>query len=184
MDCFVFIHNCSNKVIKVLDYSLELEKAYSWMGEGCELLSLWEVYDLITIEFNKRFTSRMGDANGRKMLIRLSAPLWTVASEKQKRETVIHELCHIVDYYIHERSSHHGEPWKILMRQCGLEPQRCHVVDTAKFKKKRMRYRYACSCGKGVTTKVAYNRIKRGVVYRCRTCKEEITLTGEKYIVV
>lgn len=43
-------------------------------------------------------------------------------TKEQLEDTVIHEICHIVDHY-RNGNFNHGPKWKNLMRQCGANPE-------------------------------------------------------------
>lgn len=100
----------------------------------------------IVVSFNSRFTSRMGDANWHEGLIRLSAPLWPYASFQERKETVVHETCHIACHYLFNRltdsskwAKAHGPEWRWCMEQVGYpNAKRCHTVKIpAKLRRKR-----------------------------------------------
>src|SRR6185436_3239730 len=91
---------------------------------ACEANGVPEIIPRISVQFNPRFTNRMGDAlfNGTIMRIRLSTPLWGRASDEQKRETVIHEACHIIARYKHGLDIRpHGYHWISCMKKAGIK---------------------------------------------------------------
>lgn len=107
-----------------------------WIDLACDSNDVPELKHKIDFEFNGRFTRRLGDAiyNRRKGrgFIRLSAPLWPRATEEERRETVIHEACHVVVGYKYQNQKvvdAHGGEWRSAMNLCGLEPLRTHRVD-------------------------------------------------------
>jgi SprT protein len=104
-----------------------------WLCFACNQNSVPELAQVIVVEWNARFTRRMGDAlyspSTFRARIRLSIPLWERASEQDRRETVIHEACHLVVFYKHPNAAQHGPEWREAMRNCGVEPQRTHNVD-------------------------------------------------------
>ena len=104
-----------------------------WVSFACEANGVPELAQVIVVEWNARFTRRMGDAlyspSTFRARIRLSIPLWGRASEQDRRETVIHEACHLVVYYKNCNAAQHGPEWREAMRNCGVEPQRTHSVD-------------------------------------------------------
>ena len=81
-----------------------------------------------------RMTSSMGYARYSDGRIKLSAsPLWRRASPAKRRNTVIHELAHLLTKWLapsYARISAHGPAWKAMMVRLGEEPVRCHKVPT------------------------------------------------------
>ena len=71
-----------------------------WIRFACERNGVPELAQVILVEWSLRFTRRMGDATYSPInygaRIRLSIPLWPRASEEDRRETVIHEACHVI----------------------------------------------------------------------------------------
>lgn len=139
----------------------------------------------VNIIWNKRFISKMGDAlyypgklEGR---IRLSSKLWVRATEVQRSETVIHELCHIVNAHrAHKngrpRPASHGREWKLLMHSCGVHPKRTHCVDNKDLVAHR-RVKAPCKCEPDrMVTKYVAGRIAAGARYRCKKCYECVTV--------
>ena len=104
-----------------------------WIRFACECNLVPELAQVILVEWNPRFTRRLGDGgyNRHSMgaRVRLSLPLWPRASEADRRETVIHETCHVIIGYKFGNARHHGPEWKEAMKNCGVEPQRTHSVD-------------------------------------------------------
>jgi len=155
-----------------------------WMKETLERFNC-ESLD-VKIFFNKRFTARMGDATysfpGPR--IRLSEPMWPMISQAERRDTVIHETCHIV--VMHEdslagrtgrnRSKAHGPEWRQKMRACGLEPARLHDFDVSKLPNSRKKFKLYCSCDTFPVTKNRLKKVLRGeATFRCRKCGERLS---------
>jgi SprT protein len=158
------------------------QDARVWADEALELLSCSVV---LRIEFNTRFTARMGDATYKTPYgprIRLSEPMWPRISQNQRKDTVIHEVCHIKVRHDdvttgRRRSKPHGLEWQHAMRTCGLEPQVTHDFDVSQLAGSRRKARAYCGCDKPhMITPQRLNKIIRGAQYRCRRCKEHLTL--------
>lgn len=150
-----------------------------WIDFACEQNGVRQLSDSIMVEWNSRFTRRLGDAVyfrstglGR---IRLSIPLWPRASDQDRRETVIHEACHVIVGYKFCNAPHHGAEWKAAMRACGIKPSRTHEIDrTDLTRKKRLFVVLDCpnpdikrKCHVGVRLR---NRLQKGDVITCRVC--------------
>ena len=166
-----------------MDYLDELRTARRYVEFACAMCGCETLARRIDISFNSRFTSRMGDASTKYMRIRVSKPLWPIASPVQRRAIVIHEACHIIADRTFGRRCGHGSRWKKVMRMCGERPLRCHDVDTSSLKRRRARYKVVgCSCGHVDSVSfVKASRIRKGVSeYICKKCDNKLQLTGEK----
>lgn len=133
----------------------------------------------IFMEWNDRFTTKMGDACYYKYYgrIRLSVKLFRRASEQDQRETVIHEVCHIAKEHLGYPGDHHGYWWKTLNYKCGIYPKRTHNVDTTGLSRKQDRYSVKCGCQNPPTiTKNLLTRMRRGAAYKCKACGQRISL--------
>lgn len=77
----------------------------------------------IEISWSPRFTARMGsarwDPSDERGQIRLSKPLWPLATDSHRREVVFHEACHIITMARNPRCQPHGLLWKQMMACCG-----------------------------------------------------------------
>ena len=165
-----------NRIRKVVDETLEK------LGVADEVI--------IQIEWNNRFTRRMGDAriiaDGRKPgfdktigKVRFSNPLWPRASEQERTETAIHEVCHIVKNHIYGRlTGAHGRYWQHLMYKCGINPDRTHTVDRTGLK--RSHDKVACKCDCNDNREIGFiraRRIRNGQSqYTCVSCNSIISL--------
>jgi SprT protein len=157
-----------------------------YVEQACAACGVAELAAKIVVRWNSRFTARMGDAKWfpakDRGVIRLSVPLWPKATPAERIETVIHETCHVIaDYRFGPRQAH-GPHWRALMRLCGYRnATRCHAVArdeiAARRRQTRMVYKLACGCPDGVALgRVQYRRLRAGVKYHCRTCRQGIRL--------
>jgi predicted SprT family Zn-dependent metalloprotease len=158
-----------------------------------------DLIPLLWIDWKSRFTSRMGDAlyaretdrvrrsserfriNGVICRARFSVPLWLRASEAERKQTVIHEICHLVAH--HEAhlagrkvSSAHGYEWKAVMRRAGVQPKRCHNVNNNGLSKKKT-ILTKCRCGEHYVTPLVAGRIMLKIsTYSCGKCHAKLTV--------
>jgi SprT protein len=113
-----------------------------WIKFACDCNGVSELAQVIVVEWNRRFTRRLGDAayspTTYRARIRLS--LWPRASEEDRRETIIHETCHLVAFYQHGFVAAHGHEWRLAMRNCGVEPLRLHTVDRTGLARRQRRF--------------------------------------------
>src|SRR5437879_3730633 len=101
---------------------------------ACRACGTPELSGRIRVVWSRRFVARMGDARWDRRrgagIIRLSRPLWPKASDEERRETVIHEACHVIADCRFGGRQGHGPRWRQMMGLCGYhEPTRCHNVD-------------------------------------------------------
>lgn len=79
----------------------------------------------IRFKFNNRLTRIWGRAWQPNNLIELSTLLWLAGSEQDKKDTIIHEACHIIVWHKYGNTpdiKHHGKEWKMCMTLSGVEP--------------------------------------------------------------
>ena len=144
-----------------------------------------ELAQVIVVEWNQRFTRRMGDASYNpftyRARIRLSIPLWPRASEQERRETVIHETCHCIVKYKHGPFvSDHGEEWRQAMRACGVEPLRTHNVDRSGLVRRQRQFVLLDCPNESVEKKCRmnareYNLVQQGAEMWCKVCGLPLT---------
>lgn len=127
----------SHKALSTREAAEEVRVAYAIIAEMLPRVGLTIAQTNIRVTTNRRFKGRMGDARtfgyrpeAPAGVIRLSASaLWRRASPEERRNTVIHELAHILANCSAKRNVGHGRVWKSTMIRLGLAPKRCHAVD-------------------------------------------------------
>ena len=148
---------------------------------GCDEAGHPELADRIKIEWNNRFTRRLGDARywrdkdrGR---IRLSVKLWPTMNEEDQTDLVLHETAHVIDIYLNGYNMEqggHGYQWRKIAKQIGARRERYASASTANFAKYRRRttrYSIPCGCDRPVAiTKHRLTKMKKGYMYSCRRC--------------
>jgi SprT protein len=134
----------------------------------------------VRIEWNGRFTRRMGDAGLKNGIgvVRLSKPLWPRATEMDRQQTVVHEVCHVVQRYRHGRlDTPHGKIWQHYMKTCGFQPRRCHSVNLEGLRRNIPKYAARCSCQTHQIGLIRARRMMAGISsYRCKKCNTQLTL--------
>ena len=151
----------------------------------CDKCGVPELAPRIRFEWSNQLKTTMGNARvvisaqGNGGHIKLSVPVYSLASHKDQIETVIHETCHIVVSYKYIRGDYrarpkgHGREWKNAMHACGIAAERCHKVPV---KKRRNRtYTVVCACmTHEVSGQVLSKMLKGTRVYHCNNCKTKV----------
>lgn len=161
---------------------------------------LVEVIAICEKQFNRKFTmptvaydivgTTAGYANYGMHRIRLHPILLMENLEQMINETVPHEMAHLITGlvypHIKERTfaysgfgvkatkcAHHGPEWQGVMRLMGLNPARCHSMDTSSFV---VKHAYVCStCNREYKlTQRRHNKFQKNTAaYRCH-CKGKL----------
>ena len=107
---------------------------------------------------------RMGAAHYNARKITLSSALVQRAEESTVRNTVLHEIAHVLSYLRYGPDGKgHGRKWKMVAREIGCSGDRCHTEDTSAGAK----YKMSCP-GCGVLK--AWHRRPKAVQRKCRKC--------------
>lgn len=153
------------------------------LRKGAELLNkaLPDVAPLsknIRYKWSTKMTACAGRAHCSDRYIQLSLPLWERATKEQRRETILHELCHLYDFSDGcKKGRHfiaHGRSWKRLMRVCGLPGKRCHSISTRGLGKKTVPV--YCPCSTRYMSPYKAGRIPEGL-WTCGKCGSTLRLT-------
>ena len=151
----------------------QTEQIHEWVEFALERNDVGYLSNMIRVRWNKRFIRKFADASygncpprGR---IRISPMIWERADPEQRRETVIHETCHIVAYHLHGLAiKPHGIEWKSAMANCGVEPVVTHNIDPVGIS-----FFHVRDCTKAVRCHVSWRdfaALKRGGLLHCTIC--------------
>ena len=143
---------------------------------------IWPDIDLsdVRMTFDLRGTSA-GMAYWFSGKIRLNNGLLVAHTlDEMLNQTLPHELAHIIAGRMEGRKMGHGPRWRNIMRNLGLNPDRCHGMEVEHLKTRRERsYPATCGCGDRTLSIRRGNRMRRtGCTYRCGKCKTTITVIG------
>jgi len=161
----------------------------AWVKEALNIMIPAQsdnIFENLQIQMNSRFIRKIADARFHGMRIRFSTKYWEVMTPEEKKNTVFHEVAHIVvkfNYYalnqsteIYDEPSPHGKEWKSLMIKCGENPKRIANLGDRLLLVQRPKIAQ-CSCNDKIhISKVEYNRIKRGEIYQCTKCRSVLTV--------
>lgn len=124
--------------------------------------------------WNGRFTATIADALFPEMRIRLSMKAWPLMSTSSRRETIDHEVCHLIDAYLigyMPGPDPHTETWAELMRQLGYSAVSDSIgvegFDRIAACKKVRAY---CGCEARYIPVQMAGRIRNGASFKCRFC--------------
>jgi SprT protein len=103
--------------------------------------------------------------------------------EHFERDTIPHEVAHLLAHRLNNnpREGHHGKTWKTIMSNVfGVDPCRCHSLDTTGVGRKTKKFKYICACKKHLLSLQAHKKIEnQSYIFRCRDCKKTLTFLSE-----
>lgn len=131
----------------------------------------------ITWAWNARLSRAIARAQLASARIELSSRLFPLLPDHEQRDTIIHEVCHIVAHAMHGPDiAHHGREWRQLMQKAGGEPRaRSKSIDGADFLRGPNRIPFFCGCRAHAVTAQRADKIRRGFVFVCTRCNEPLT---------
>ena len=111
-------------------------------------------------------------ARRRDPLIRYNRQLLRQNGQAFIRQTVPHEVAHLVARFLHGyRIRPHGAEWAAIMRLFDAVATRCHNFSLHDVPQRSMRYfAYRCDCREHRLSAIRHNRRLAGVRYLCRSC--------------
>lgn len=149
-------------------------------------------YQLAEAFFKRRFPrpevslklrgQKAGVAHLDENLLRFNLQLYRENSEDFLRQTVAHEVAHLIAHQMFgPRIRPHGEEWQLVMRGVyELPPNRCHTYAITRRQGSRFVYRCGCAGGEFDFTAQRHALVSKGRRYICRRCKATLSFTGEK----
>ena len=89
--------------------------------------SIEHIQKHLQINWNHRYTNKLGSAKPSIMLVELSSQIWPLCSPERRAETVVHEVAHLAAVPLHEsmpwgryeRNTAHGKTWREMMVRTG-----------------------------------------------------------------
>jgi len=171
--------------------------AAGWALDALQRLGHASLAEELRIEW-RPFASRMGDAlyvprgvlvrhrgsfrfaEQRTVRVRLSSALWPRATRRDRYETVVHEVAHLVTAHEARQAcapapSAHGAEWRAVMLRAGVTPERCCDNVSNEGLVRRVEVSCACPTRSKVTPYVA-GRIAAGAAYSCRRCGSHVSV--------
>lgn len=128
---------------------------------------------------------KAGVAHLHENTLRFNAELYQQNTEDFLRQTVPHEVAHLVAHELFgDRIQPHGEEWQLIMKGVyELKPLRCH--NYAVKRRQVTRYIYRCPCPEGVFhfTAQRHGFVRKGRRYLCRACRKALVFSGETKVI-
>lgn len=162
-----------------------IDKAKLWIKEACMYNDQKWMPTFISFNFSNKLFVSFGIAKYPNT-IEISKVIWNKASEKQKRNTVMHEACHIIAWFKYGTNiKGHGKEWKECMMRCNLKPEVYHKIGVYEFREGKKRYSHIakCSCSKVYGTKNQIDSIKnlfKSKNLSCNHCGKRIRYYHEQ----
>ena len=118
-----------------MDFNSEHKKALKVVKTTLTKCNSINIFHLVEVSFSTKMTRSLGNmlysevAGGlyKGMIIRarigLSEILWPFINQTERRNTIIHEVCHLAAFHHHGIDiKAHGKEWKRYMELCNLPP--------------------------------------------------------------
>ena len=158
-----------------------------WCCEKCDENDL---IGNIGVLFSERFTRKIGEARyyceyelrPAYGLIRLSTPLFEIATDKQRKSVVVHESCHLIANHCAFKHAisikPHGIEWQQLMLVCGEVPRATFPVHPGLLTKPSfgIKIMMKCDCPGGslIGPQQFYRLVEESRAYYCKICGVEL----------
>lgn len=90
------------------------------------MMDFLEIVELGEEEGANVFACADASALWGRCVLSISLVWWRRFNAEQKREILVHEICHLVQngsFFTAKDKTHHGPEWRKLMRKCGYYPR-------------------------------------------------------------
>ncbi len=115
-----------------------------------------------------------GQARLQEWSIRLNPTLLHQHGAEFIRDTVPHELAHLIAFAeFGGRIRPHGQEWRHLMQLLGRPATVCHDYAVKPARQLR-RFDYHCACRQHQLSSIRHRRCQQGMRYLCRHCGGEL----------
>lgn len=124
---------------------------------------------------------KAGVAHLHENLLRFNPQLYRENSEDFLRQTVPHEVAHLIAHQLFGGAIQpHGEEWQLIMRGVyELPPNRCHTYAVQRRSVTRYIYRCPCPDSDFPFSAQRHGMVGKGRRYLCRRCRQTLVFSGE-----
>ncbi len=140
-------------------------------------------FDRPQVSFKLR-GQKAGVAHLNQNLLRFNAQLYRENTEHFLRQTVAHEVAHLIAHQMFgPRIQPHGEEWQLIMRGIyELPADRCHSYEIQCRPSTRYIYRCRCPEQEFPFTAQRHALVRKGRRYLCRSCRAPLAYSGQQRV--
>jgi len=154
-----------------------MQQIHDWIEFALDRNEVSYLSNMIRVRWNKRFIRKFAEAaygaNPIRGIIRISPVIWERASEADRRETIIHETCHIAAFHLNQGKAitPHGVEWRQAMAKCDVEPVRCHNISLIGINRFHVRECPKPKDDRCYVSRLVFREMKRdGTMLHCTIC--------------
>lgn len=138
----------------------------------CKSNELEGLISQIKYEFYLHIPNTLARAFPDSNLIQINKNLWFDLSTKQKVNTVVHEVAHLVVSAMHGDVHSHGKEWRNAMEAAGEVP----YISSKEFQEGGDLLELTCGCSSVKVTKSRASQLVKKLMY-CEACNEPVCLS-------
>jgi predicted SprT family Zn-dependent metalloprotease len=126
-------------------------------------------------------TGKAGYAKLAHNIVGFNVEIARRVGQREFKNTVIHEIAHLVTYTIDPLAPHHGRTFKNVMANLGGIPNTFHSYDVTGLVRKvtKVRHSMKCACSEHWVTSALRSKVMHGQKYICKTCNVSIMPTNK-----
>lgn len=140
---------------------------------ACESNKVSELITEIRCIFVPHIENRLAECIPSQKLISISESHWQNSSTKEKVNTIVHEVAHVIVRHLHGHKVHeHGKEWRTCVEKAGEIP----YITSMEFKEGGELLELTCRCASVKVTKSRASKLIKKFMY-CEVCDEPVCLS-------
>lgn len=143
---------------------------------GVEFIKPEIVYDLKGTTAGWASMRTVNDIKHYTIRLNLAALTNPEYKDYMLRQTIPHEVCHIVEFQLLGHAAH-GHAWQGLMLLLNIQPNRTHDLPLPKARQ-HIKYPHSCECKTHMVGRHVHNKILAGISYHCQDCRTRLQREG------